>query len=24
VARAVTGQHCNGFHFFRMGKEVAR
>ena len=24
VARAVTGQHCNGFHFFRMGKEGGR
>jgi hypothetical protein len=24
VARAITGQHCNGFHFFRLGQEVAR
>jgi hypothetical protein len=21
VAGAITGQHCNGFHFFRLGKE---
>jgi hypothetical protein len=21
VAKAITGQHCNGFHFFRLGKE---
>jgi Protein of unknown function (DUF2924) len=24
VARAITGQHCNGFHFFRMGQEASR
>jgi hypothetical protein len=25
VARAITGQHCNGFHFFRLsGEEVAQ
>lgn len=24
VAKAITGQHCNGFHFFRLGKEAAR
>jgi hypothetical protein len=24
VANAVTGQHCNGFHFFRLGKEATR
>ena len=24
VARAITGQHCNGFHFFRMGKDASR
>lgn len=24
VAKAITGQHCNGFHFFRLGKEGAR
>lgn len=24
VAKAITGQHCNGFHFFRLGKEVAQ
>lgn len=23
VAKAITGQHCNGFHFFRLGKEAA-
>ena len=23
VAKAITGQHCNGFHFFRLGKERA-
>jgi hypothetical protein len=23
VAKAVTGQHCNGFHFFRLHKEAA-
>jgi hypothetical protein len=22
VAKAVTGQHCNGYHFFRMTKEA--
>ena len=21
VAKTITGQHCNGFHFFRMNKE---
>lgn len=21
VAKAITGQHCNGFYFFRLGKE---
>jgi hypothetical protein len=21
VAGAITGQHCNGYHFFRLGKE---
>jgi hypothetical protein len=24
VAKAITGQHCNGFHFFRMKREVVR
>jgi hypothetical protein len=24
VAGAITGQHCNGYHFFRLGKELAR
>jgi hypothetical protein len=24
VARAITGQHCNGFHFFRLGKEASQ
>jgi hypothetical protein len=24
VAKAVTGQHCNGYHFFRLGKEAHR
>jgi hypothetical protein len=24
VAKAITGQHCNGFHFFRLGQEGAR
>ena len=24
VAKAITGQHCNGFYFFRLGQEVAR
>ncbi len=22
AAKAITGQHCNGFHFFRLGKEA--
>ena len=22
VARQITGSHCNGFHFFRLGKEA--
>ena len=22
VARKITGSHCNGFHFFRIGKEA--
>ena len=22
VARKITGQHMNGFHFFRLGKEA--
>jgi DUF2924 family protein len=22
VAKAITGQHCNGFYFFRLGKEA--
>ena len=22
VAKAITGQHCNGFYFFRLRKEV--
>jgi hypothetical protein len=22
VAKKITGQHCNGFHFFRLGKEA--
>ena len=22
VAKAVTGQHCNGYHFFRLAKEA--
>lgn len=22
VAKAITGSHCNGFHFFRLGKEA--
>lgn len=21
LAKAITGQHCNGYHFFRLGKE---
>ena len=21
VAKAITGQHCNGYHFFQLGKE---
>jgi hypothetical protein len=24
VAKAITGQHCNGFYFFRLGKENAQ
>jgi hypothetical protein len=24
VAKAITGQHCNGYHFFRLNREVAR
>jgi hypothetical protein len=24
VAKAITGTHCNGYHFFRLGQEVAR
>jgi Protein of unknown function (DUF2924) len=24
VAGAITGQHCNGYHFFRLGKEPVR
>ena len=24
VARAITGQHCSGFHFFRLGQEASR
>lgn len=24
VAKAITGQHCNGYHFFRLGKETPR
>ena len=24
VARTITGQHCNGFHFFRLGQEASR
>lgn len=24
VAKKVTGTHCNGFHFFKLGKEVAK
>lgn len=24
IAGAITGQHCNGFHFFRLGKELVR
>jgi hypothetical protein len=24
VAKAVTGQHCNGYHFFRLGTEGDR
>jgi hypothetical protein len=23
VARAITGTHCNGYHFFRLGKDGA-
>lgn len=24
MAKAITGQHCNGYHFFRLGKEGKR
>lgn len=24
VAKAITGQHCNGYYFFRLGKEATR
>jgi hypothetical protein len=24
VAKKITGGHCNGFHFFRLGQEAAR
>jgi Protein of unknown function (DUF2924) len=24
VAKAITGQHCNGFHFFRIEKEATQ
>ncbi|MEQ8667895.1 MAG: DUF2924 domain-containing protein [Pirellulales bacterium] len=24
VAKAITGQHYNGYHFFRLGKEISR
>ena len=24
VAKKITGTHCNGFHFFRLGKEDAK
>ena len=24
TAKAITGQHCNGYYFFRLGKEEAR
>ncbi len=24
VAKAITGRHCNGYHFFRLGKETSR
>ncbi|MEQ9380131.1 MAG: DUF2924 domain-containing protein [Pirellulales bacterium] len=24
VAKAITGQHCNGYHFFRLGKEISQ
>lgn len=24
VAKAITGQHCNGYYFFRLGKENAQ
>lgn len=24
VAKAITGQHCNGYYFFRLGKEEGR
>ncbi len=23
AAKAITGQHCNGYHFFRLGKETS-
>ena len=23
VVKAITGQHCNGFHFFRLGQEAS-
>jgi hypothetical protein len=24
VAKAITGQHCNGYYFFRLGKEQSK
>jgi hypothetical protein len=24
VAKTITGQHCNGFHFFRLGNEAGQ
>jgi len=24
VAKAITGQHCNGYYFFRLGKEKSK
>jgi Protein of unknown function (DUF2924) len=24
VAKTITGQHCNGYHFFRLGQEAGR
>ena len=24
LAKAITGQHCNGYHFFRLGKEKSK